>query len=120
MKDQKIILESLINYCSQAFVFCDLEGKILLANPSAYKLYDYNDGELFNLKLKKIVDEFLSDDDLNNAKADGKTIFFINDCAFDDFAKNLTNKDYYKKKELGNKKKFARSSQIKKYYLIIL
>jgi C4-dicarboxylate-specific signal transduction histidine kinase len=26
MKDKKIMLESLINYCPQAFVFCDLEG----------------------------------------------------------------------------------------------
>ena len=60
MKDQKIILESLINYCSQAFVFCDLEGKILLANPSAYKLYDYNDGELLN----KNVDIFNSKETL--------------------------------------------------------
>jgi PAS domain S-box-containing protein len=48
MKDQKIMLESLINYCPHAFFFCGLGEKFLFANPSAYKLYLYNDGELLN------------------------------------------------------------------------
>lgn len=62
-----------------------------------------NDGELFNSKLKIIVDEFLIDVDLNTAKDEGKTIFFINDCTNDEFAKNLTNKDYHKKKQKTKK-----------------
>ena len=66
MIDQKIILENLINYCFQAFVFCDLEGKIQLANSLAYKLYEYNDEEsliqkedIFNSKEALQTDEIV-------------------------------------------------------------
>ena len=70
------------------------------------KKFAYNDNtELFNLKLKKIVDEFLSDLDITTVtvKDNGKTIFFINDCANPDFAKDLTNKDYHIKKQKTKK-----------------
>lgn len=70
------------------------------------KKFAYNDNtELFNLKLKKIVDEFLSDLDITTGtvKDNGKTIFFINDCANPDFAKDLTNKDYHIKKQKTKK-----------------
>jgi hypothetical protein len=64
------------------------------------KKFAYNDNtKLFNSKLKIIVDEFLIDDDIDSAKDEGKTIFFINDCADLEFARKLTDKDYYKKKQ---------------------
>ncbi|MFT6070766.1 MAG: PAS domain S-box-containing protein [Bacteriovoracaceae bacterium] len=48
--------ESLITWCPQAFVFADLEGKILFSNPAADKLYGYDEKEL----LGKDVDIFNS------------------------------------------------------------
>ena len=63
------------------------------------KKFAYND----NSKLKIIVDEFLSDDNIDSVKDEGKTIFFINDCTNHEFAKNLTNTDYHKKKQKTKK-----------------
>ena len=64
------------------------------------KKFAYNDNtKLFNSKLKIIVDEFLIDDDIDSAKDEGKTIFFINDCTQPDFAKDLTTTGYYTKKQ---------------------
>lgn len=58
--------ESLITWCPQAFVFADLEGKILFVNPAANKLYGYEEKELigknvdiFNSKLTHKTDEIV-------------------------------------------------------------
>jgi len=70
------------------------------------KRFAYNDNtELFNSKLKIIVDEFLSDDDITTDTVinNGETIFFINDCTEPVFATNLTNTDYHKKKQKTKK-----------------
>ena len=48
MTDRIIHFDSLIEYCPQAFVFADMQGTILLANPSAYKMYGYSGNELIN------------------------------------------------------------------------
>ena len=80
------------------------EDKQSIDNTSSFAKYEkftYNTTtEVINSKLKNIIYEFLDFDNGDvNIFNDGKSIFLINDCADVNFAKKLTDKDYYKKKQ---------------------
>lgn len=49
--EKNINFESLVSWCPQAFVFADLEGKILFSNSAANKLYGYDEDELLGLNV---------------------------------------------------------------------
>lgn len=68
MKNDPTLFKNLVEYTPHAFVFANMEGKVLMSNPAADKLYGYDRGELLGMNV-----------DVFNSKETVETEIIVND-----------------------------------------
>ncbi|HIH94822.1 TPA: PAS domain S-box protein [Methanosarcina acetivorans] len=72
LKESEARLDMVVRYSNDAITLQDLEGRILAWNPSAEKMYGWNEAEALNMNIGSMIPENRKEEELNTVKRLGR------------------------------------------------